>query len=615
MLTVSVVLAALSPLGDLPLDRLAIGRWLNALPAATLLASGSLFWILGLLLALVLLAAVWADRARLVRELAAERERRRAAEEQRAIADAAKIDFMATMSHEVRTPINAVLGMTELLLRDELPAAQRERLSTIDISAQAMLSLVDDLLDLSRIEAGQLRPRPGDFRLSTLVADVVRLVDPRAASKGLELSGATAPGSAEELYGDAGRLRQVLLNLVVNAIKFTTEGQVRIMAKVEGGEAGMGRLRFEVADTGIGISPRLQNRLFEPFAQADTSEAQRIGGSGLGLAISKKLIELMGGEIGVDSKIGSGSIFWFQVPIGAARAPLPAVSTDLPRFAADARVLVVEDNPINQQVIVGQLATLGLEADATDDGHGAIDALSRHRYAAVLMDVQLPGLDGYETTRRYRQLELEHGERRVIIAVTANAMEGEKARCLAAGMDDFLAKPFRLRDLADVLRRYLPVVGAASAQVPAIAPPAVSPPPPARKADAAKPVLDPEVIAELRAVGHQAQRNLLGKLAAAFGPSGRGLLQQIEAGLLTRDYDAARAAAHQFKSAAANVGALTLAAHARNLEDAARQLNLDAAHHFLQRLQDQLPTVEAALIEAAGSADEAGRQVMSPAVN
>jgi signal transduction histidine kinase/CheY-like chemotaxis protein/HPt (histidine-containing phosphotransfer) domain-containing protein len=549
---------------------------MDFLQVGQVMGATSLPYVLALVVAGVAVVLLLAERARLARLVGQEKASREAAETRSLAAEATKTEFMANMSHEIRTPINAVIGMTELLLRENMPAAQREKVAVVDTSAHALLALVDDLLDLSRIDAGQLRLRPEDFRLKTLIDEVVRISSPRAAAKGLRLEVEIAPGTADALHADAARLRQVLLNLTSNAIKFTSEGQVRIAARVEGASLADGALRFEVSDTGIGISPRLLNRLFEPFVQADTTAARRVGGAGLGLAISKKLIERMGGEIGVDSKMGSGSNFWFRVPVAAASAPLPETPPDLPHFGPGLRLLVVEDNPVNQRVMLGQLAALGLDADAAEDGHLALDALAQNSYDAVLMDVQLPGLDGYEATRRWRALENPSGEKRVrVVAVTAHAIEGEKERCLAAGMDDFLAKPFRLAELASTLARWLPSRPAAGE--------------PGWPAAAGEPgLLDPQRIEELRALGRRTGRDLLASLAGLFRQSGSQQLAELRQAFETLDQPAAKRAAHTLKSSAGNIGATELADLARAIEEGPE---LEGSRPHLERLSVLLPKV------------------------
>ncbi len=384
---------------------------------------------------------------------------KKAAEE----ANAARGRFLATMSHEIRTPMGAVIGLTDLLLKSEIQGQEREYLETIRSSADGLLTLIDDILDFSKIEAGKLSVKASDFDLRAQIEQLGRLLRPRAEEKGVDLRLEIADNVPPTVRGDSSRLHQVLVNLLGNAVKFTAEGHVALRCRrLEGPGA---RIRVEIEDTGIGIRPEAQGHLFSAFQQAEDSTSRDYGGTGLGLSISKRLVELMGGAIGFESTFGEGSCFWVELPLeSTAGAPLPALEApapDTPETLASSeapkgerRVLLADDNAVNQLVALSQLKALGYEADAVDNGVEVLDALANRDYHLVLMDCHMPMLDGYETTRRLRSLPL--GSHLPIIAITANAMKGDRERCLEAGMDDYLSKPFKEQELADVLRRWLP---------------------------------------------------------------------------------------------------------------------------------------------------------------
>ncbi|HYP47390.1 MAG TPA: ATP-binding protein [Thermoleophilaceae bacterium] len=381
-----------------------------------------------------------------------------------------KSEFVANMSHELRSPLNGVIGVTGLLLSTSLDEEQAEYAAVAQRAGESLLGVISDVLDFSKIEAGKLELDRHDFDLRQVIDDSCAIAAHDASGKGVELVSSVEPALAARYLGDASRLRQVLINLVSNAVKFTEEGEVAVRVRGE----GEGRVRFEVSDTGIGIDDEHKARLWEAFAQADTSTTRVYGGTGLGLTISRQLVERMGGTISVESQAGSGSTFAFSLPLPssaldsaaqeelhlderspgvvAALAPAPAEAEDPP--AAPELLLVVEDNKVNQLVAKVMLERMGHRVDVARDGLEAVSMWGAGRYGAVLMDCQMPRLDGYDATERIRVMEAG-SQHTPIIAITASAMKGDRERCLEAGMDDYLTKPIEAEELREVLGRWL----------------------------------------------------------------------------------------------------------------------------------------------------------------
>lgn len=493
---------------------------------------------------------------------------RRRAEARAMDASHLKSQFLANMSHEIRTPLNGIIGMTKTLEDTRLEPFQKDCLNTIRDSSNGLLSLINQILDLSKIESGKLQLEETHFELRSLIDSTLSILAPSAHEKGLPLVSSIHVEVPDMYIGDPLRIRQIILNLLNNAIKFSKEGRIEIRVQTLADQDSTTTLLFEVIDQGVGMDQKVQGRLFQSFSQGDASTTRLYGGTGLGLVISRQLIELMGGRIGIESEVGKGSRFFFQIDLKTAKyciVDTPHKPTD-DATALRAHVLIAEDNAINQKVASAMLSQMGCTFEFAGTGQEAIQALAKGEFDLVLMDGQMPTMDGYEATRRIRAGESGAEQSKIpIIAVTANAIKGDVERCLEAGMDDYVSKPIVRQDLRAKIQKWLRSTGRS---------------------------LDLNVISSLKELESEENPDLVGQLVQIFESTTPDLLKELMNLAEQGQFEELNRRAHHFKSTCMSVGAIRMRNLTHRLERAGPNDDIEMIRKLIEALDQEFAIVK-----------------------
>lgn len=476
-----------------------------------------------------------------------------------------KSQFLANMSHEIRTPINGIIGITNLLKSTILSEQQAEYTEIIDRSSKSLLAIINDILDFSKIEAGKLTLEKIDFDLEVVMSDVHKSLLFSAKNKHIDLDLQMNLGSQRYFKGDPGRLTQVFNNLIGNGIKFTGDGRVTLRGTQEFEQNGLSYFLFEVIDTGIGIEDQALGKMFQPFSQADTTTTRKFGGTGLGLSISKQIVELMGGEIGVTSHIGKGSNFWFKIPLAHGEAPVQIETERLIQTAyPHARILLAEDNKVNQMIAIEMLRGLGYTAVPVNNGKEALEEISRNKYDLVLMDCQMPEMDGYQATAALRTMK----NNIPIIAMTANAFKGDREKCLEAGMNDYVSKPVNRNLLFKAIEQWL-------------------------KKDVPLETVKHDVIAHLKSMQKPGGPDIFARLLNLYFESSSSDIEKIRKAAEAKNWKEVGEAAHSLKSSSANLGAAIVSSLCANIEKSAL-----ADNHDVDKTKALINDLESAYLKA-----------------